>query len=290
VMDYPLLERIYYALVAGFDVYGTLGHQLAIRLYMDGLRGEGESYFLSFMPEQKRREMMASWYIGINIKDLRYYDAGIAGKIQFDTDNPQQEFIEYVVKKHILPETNIHFDDVNYLADGAEYPPLPKKYETMADYLQAFRAVSKPGTEFFSLVNDFNANIVYIRIRKNDGTDAVVSLIINRWHDNVAFLFKEKETLNPDLDNADFVRGFLGSYPNYFLDIHQDDLPDFFDLLTHLGEIDAKEASKRFDKYGINRAEKDFWEHYDWLQARFNKDQPVQSGLFDLNRYYYEAW
>ncbi len=290
VMDYPLLERIYYALVAGFDVYGTLGHQLAIRLYMDGLRGEGESYFLSFMPEKKRREMMASWYKGINISDLRYYDAGMSEKIHFKTDKPRQEFIEYVVNKHILPETDIHFDDVNYLADGAEYPPLPKKYKTMADYLQAFRAVSKPGTEFFSLVNDFNANVVYIRIRKNDGTDAVVSLIINRWHDNVAFLFKEKETLNPDLDNADFVRGFLGSYPNYFLDIRQDDLPDFFDLLTHLGEIDAKEARKRFDKYGINRAEKDFWQHYDWLQARFNKDQPVQSGLFDLNRYYYEAW
>ncbi|MBW2504069.1 MAG: fatty acid cis/trans isomerase, partial [Deltaproteobacteria bacterium] len=46
VIDYPLLERIYYALVAGFDIYGNAGHQLAIRLYMDGLRVEGESYFL----------------------------------------------------------------------------------------------------------------------------------------------------------------------------------------------------------------------------------------------------
>ena len=49
VVDYPLLERIYYALVAGFDVYGTAGHQLATRLYMDALRVEGESYFLDFM-------------------------------------------------------------------------------------------------------------------------------------------------------------------------------------------------------------------------------------------------
>ena len=65
VMDYPHFERIYYALVAGFDVYGTLGHQLAIRLYMDGLREEGESYFLGFMPAEKRKSMMASWYNGI---------------------------------------------------------------------------------------------------------------------------------------------------------------------------------------------------------------------------------
>ena len=48
-IDYPLLERIYHALVAGFDVYGTLGYQLAVRLYMDGLRIEGESYFLGVM-------------------------------------------------------------------------------------------------------------------------------------------------------------------------------------------------------------------------------------------------
>ena len=51
VIDYPLLERIYYALVAGFDVYGTLSHQLATRLYMDTLRLEGESLFLNFMPK-----------------------------------------------------------------------------------------------------------------------------------------------------------------------------------------------------------------------------------------------
>jgi hypothetical protein len=43
VMDYPLLERIYYALVAGFDVFGNLSHQLDVRLYMDELRIEGES-------------------------------------------------------------------------------------------------------------------------------------------------------------------------------------------------------------------------------------------------------
>ena len=28
VIDYPLLERIYYSLVAGFDVFGNTAHQL----------------------------------------------------------------------------------------------------------------------------------------------------------------------------------------------------------------------------------------------------------------------
>ena len=289
VMDYPQLERIYYALVAGFDVYGTLGHQLAVRLYMDGLREEGESYFLGFMPAEKRRPMMESWYKGVKPRNVTYYDAGIPGKILYNTDDPKREFIENIVNNHILPEVGITFDKVNYLQAGHEFPPLPEKYETMADYLQAFQSVSKPGTEFFSLVNDFNANVVYIRIRKNDGTDVVVSMIINRWHDNVSFMFDEKDALDPSKDNADFLEGFYGSYPNYFIDIHQDELPDFFDLLTNLGTLSNEVADKRFHEYGINRANKAFWEHYDWFQERFSQDQPVQSGLFDLNRYFYEA-
>ena len=56
VIDYPLLERIYYALVAGFDVFGTMGHQLAVRLYMDTMRVEGETYFLDFLPLEMRRK------------------------------------------------------------------------------------------------------------------------------------------------------------------------------------------------------------------------------------------
>ncbi|MBW2658897.1 MAG: fatty acid cis/trans isomerase [Deltaproteobacteria bacterium] len=289
VMDYPLLERIYYALVAGFDVYGTLGHQLAVRLYMDGLRVEGESYFLGFMPQESRRSTMESWYKGVDPEDVVYYDAGIPGKIDFKTNHPKQEFIEEIVNNRLLPETGITFDKVNYLPPDSKFPALPDKYETLADYLQAFQSVSKPGTEFFSLVNDFNANVVYIRIRENDGTDVVVSMIINRWHDNVQFMFDEKEALDPSRDNANFIVGFLGSYPNYFIDIQQDDLPDFFDLLANLSKMDMKEAKKRFNKYGINRADKNFWEEYDWFQARFNAEQPVQSGLFDLNRYYYKA-
>jgi fatty acid cis/trans isomerase CTI len=41
VIDYPLLERIHYLLVAGFDVYGNVGHQLSTRVYMDYVRMEG---------------------------------------------------------------------------------------------------------------------------------------------------------------------------------------------------------------------------------------------------------
>ncbi|WP_028580543.1 fatty acid cis/trans isomerase [Desulfogranum japonicum] len=290
VMDFPLLERIYYALVAGFDVYGTVGHQLAVRLYMDGLRQEGETYFLDYMPQKMRKDMFSSWYIGVPEKDQLFYDPGIPDGISLAEDNPKQAFIEHLVNNHFLPAADIHFDPVNYLPAGKEYPPLPASYETLQDYLSAFRAVSQPGTKFFSLVHNHHSNLAYIRIRKNDGTSAVVSIIINRWHDNVAFLFREESTLHPEKDRADFIQGFHGSYPNYFMDIEQNELPEFFEFLTNLDQYEEEEARAIFNRWGVNRANPDFWKQYDWFQERFNTDEPVQAGLFDLNRYYFKAY
>jgi len=287
VIDYPLLERIYYALVAGFDIYGTAGHQLSIRLYMDRLRVEGESYFLDFLPQAIRQETMQSWYLGVKPERIGYYPSLMPAGITFATREPKREFVEHLVRKHILPDTKITLDPVNYLPADTLYPNLPDKYETDADYLQAFRALSRPGTPFFSLVNGSNANLAYVRVRRDKKRDVAFSIVINRWHDNVAFLIKEDARLNPSKDSADFIMGLIGSYPNYFVDLHEKDLPDFIDLLAHFDGSPRDLA--RLSKYGINRADERFWGAYDWFQQRFNQDEPVRGGLFDLNRYYHQA-
>jgi hypothetical protein len=287
VIDYPLLERIYYALVAGFDVYGTAGHQLAVRLYMDALRVEGESYFLDFLPPEKRQDLMQSWYLDVDLKKINYYPSALPAKISFTTGEPKREFVEYVVKNHLLPETGITLDPVNYLPAGAAYPQLPTTYETKDDYLRAFVALSQPGTAFFSLANDHNANLAYLRIRLKNGKDIAGSIVINRWHDNVTFMLGEDGRLNPAKDSADFIHGLIGSYPNFFFDVREEDLPDFFDLLAHFEK--SPKDMERLGRYGVNRADERLWETYDWFQQRFNEDEPVRGGLFDLNRYYYNA-
>lgn len=287
VLDYPLLERIYYALVAGFDIYGTAGHQLSVRLYMDALRVEGESYFLDFMPLELRQGMMQSWYKGVDIERIAYTPAAMPSGISYLTDDPKREFIEHVISKEILPVTGIGFDSVNYLHAGEEYPPLPKSFKTRDDYIQGFRAESKPGMPFFAHLDDWQANVLYVRIRVDQGEDAVISIVINRWHDNVAFLVGEEETLDVTKDNVDFIKGFIGSYPNYFIDIHQKDLPDFFELMSK-NKLSPEEIV-RFEGYGVNRANDNFWEVSDWFHKRFADDRPVTSGLFDLNRYYHKA-
>ncbi len=287
VIDYPLFERIYYALVAGFDVYGTVGHQLALRHYMDALRVEGESYFLDFMPPSRRQEMMQSWYKGVDVGKLHYYPSALPAKIAFVTAEPNREFIEEAVSHVFAPAAKIGFDPVNYLRAGEAYPGLPERFESPKDYLRAFRAISRPGTPFLSAIDDYNANLAYVRIRLKSGRDVAGTIVVNRWHDNVAYLFGEGGRLDASKDSADFIPGLIGAYPNYFFDVREEDLPDFFDLLEHF-EKGPRDAA-RLSRYGINRADERLWDAYDWFQRRFLEDEPVDGGLFDLNRYYHDA-
>lgn len=287
VLDYPLFERIYYALVAGFDVYGTVGHQLVLRNYMDALRVEGESYFLDFLPPSLRQPLMRSWHKGVDLKKMHYYPSTLPAKISFVGAEPQREFIEGLVINHFAPVARIDFDPVNYLRAGEAYRGLPASYASPDDYLQAFRSLSQPGMPFLSAFDDSNTNLAYVRIRRRTGGDVAGSLVVNRWHDNVAFLLGENAALDASKDSVDFIPGLIGSYPNYFLDVREEDLADFFDLLAHFKK--GRRDAERLSRYVVNRADERLWDVYDWFQQRFSADEPVDGGLFDLNRYYHVA-
>ena len=124
-------------------------------------------------------------------------------------------------------------------------------------------------------------------MRNYEGRDHFFSIVINRWHDNVNSMFFEAETLDPTKDTIDFLPESIGSYPNYFFDVAAEDVPDFFDMLESWNDSD--EYADKLEKYGVNRADADFWEIYDWFQRRLNKEDPLHAGLYDLNRYYPEA-
>ncbi len=131
-------------------------------------------------------------------------------------------------KSRFLPELHIAFDK-NYLREGELYPPLPDHYATLEDYIQGFNAVSKPGMSFFTHVKDHNANLAFVCIKVNDKIedDVYVSMIINRWHDDVTTIFGEEARLRPEKDSGVFIEGFVGSYPNYFFEVKLADLPDY---------------------------------------------------------------
>jgi hypothetical protein len=288
VIDYPLFERIYYSLVAGFDIYGNIGHQVSSRRYANRLRLEGEVNFINLLPKSDRKNIYKSWYLNEANKKEKYFLSKNETSIEYSKVDSKRELIEKVVDTHLLKSCNIKFDDVNYLYANERVPSLPKEFLSDDDYVQAFKSLVKNNSSFIQVVNGQNSNLAYIRIKNiPNKDDIVISAIINRWHDNVSFMFKEDDRLDPSKDSLDFVKGFIGSYPNQFLIVDYKDLEDFFDMLHNYDGSDKYIA--KFLNYGVNRGDDDFWQHYDWFQKKFYKENPHEAGLFDLNRYYYKV-
>ena len=290
VIDYSQFERIYYALVAGFDVYGNVSHQVNVRRYMDYLRMEGELNFLQFMPPEIRADMLQSWYLGDDAFEDVQHNEVLTGRptgVVFETDDPRREFAEQVVDGHLLESTGITFDPINYHRDGEE-TPMPERFENHEDILDGLRALTAPGTGFITHATQSGVNLFFVRVRGYEGSDRFLTIVVNRWHDNVNSMFGEADTLDASKDTMDFIDGLIGSYPNYFFDLHgREDAIDFFDMLQNFDGSEPYMA--KFFKYGVNRADPEFWEVFDWFQARLAESAPLQAGLYDLNRYYYQA-
>jgi hypothetical protein len=287
VIDYSQFERIYYALVAGFDVFGNVSHQVNVRRYMDFLRFEGELNFVAFLPAEDRLPTMRSWYLGSrgvthltpeNVMSER--ETGIV----YTTADPKRELIERVVDEHLLRETRIDFDPINYLRGDQSPPAMPTSFETLDDLHSGFGALTTPGTGFISHMNDSHVNLFYVRVKDYAGADRFFSIVVNRWHDNVNEMFGEDKRLNPAKDTLEAHPFSIGSYPNYFFTVEAEDVGDLLDILENFDGSPASHA--RLDEYGINRSDPLFWEAYDWMQRRLYETDPRNAGLYDLNRYY----
>ncbi len=95
-----------------------------------------------------------------------------------------------------------------------------------------------------------------------------------------------------DEDTIDIVSGFVGAYPNFFLEVNYSDLALFVEQYKKI------ETFEQYDqlvvKFGVRRTNFNFWQSADWFYKKHQHDNKVYAGLFDLNCYkidkkYYEA-
>ncbi|MBB5349128.1 fatty acid cis/trans isomerase [Desulfoprunum benzoelyticum] len=281
VLDYPLLERIYATMVAGYSPYGSAERRMAARVRMDGLRQEAETQFLDFLPQAQRRDSLQYWYGGMDLQELEASPSSLPARIQFATDDAKREFVEYLVHHHFLVDTGIDFDG-NYLEDGEQYPDLLPEYRNIDDVLQGLRAAAAPETSYFTAGDDRQDSLAYIRINGTERGDAVVSLVLHRWHDDVTVL-RQYQRLNPSRNRVGFFAGFIGAAPNHFYTVDADELPAFVELLRAYQT--TPEADERLAKYRVDGGDERFWEIYDWFQQRFAEDGGDRVGAIDLGSY-----
>lgn len=284
VIDFPLLERLYYSLVAGFDIFGSTSHQFLVRKHMDRLRIEGETNFLEFLPKQSRKEYFNSWYKGWLAKRLSFYvPSNNEVNINYSTKYPKEEFANKLFSHLKVQKDRINFIEKDYLA-----VKILKKYENKNQIEKTLKTLTLPNnSKFIQYHTDDKTNLAYIKIELENGENLIYTMVINRWHDNVALMFNEDSRLNPKKDRINFIKGFIGSYPNIFVKVKQKDLSEFFNLIyDYQGTNEQKELLL---KYIINRANENFWDEYDWFTKEFKKQNALEFGLFDLNRYYEKA-
>jgi hypothetical protein len=267
IMGYPLLERIHYLLVAGFDVFGTIGHQVQARLYMDFLRMEGEFIVLALMPAEARKTLSDRWYrnapdeVLAHLQDNRrlfYQNSGITYK----SDQPWTEFLS-LWKQYLKPVLNTRYELTSTTLQ-TQLTPLKQLAELRG------KAVSYlPETAFITVVDEQKQAHHFTLLR-------------NSAHSNVSELFKENSRRLLEEDTLTLAPGFLGVYPNAFYQLETHQLPEFIRTIQRLNsEAAYADLSARF---AIRRTHPDFWHHADTLHEAYRKTYPIEAGLFDFNR------
>jgi hypothetical protein len=281
IIDYPIFERIHYLLVAGFNVYGNVGHQLNSRLYMDFLRMEAEDHLLVFLPAAERKRIRDKWYVGIREELNDEFEQSmdwlaVESVIGYETDDPLHELFEHLENRlDVLEKTR---DDLNRCKDVVCRRTGASEDENFADQAMA-RVASIKG----AILRVF-PDLAFVRVRnKNGGSDFAYSLIRNREYKNISSMFFDESRANPDEDTLTVLRGLEGSFPQFFFDVHIDELDLFADSIT---KIETREDYERFvGRFGVRRTNGEFWSIADWFNDWYRKADPVRYGVFDLNRY-----
>ncbi len=269
IVDYALLERIHYLLVAGFDVYGNFGHQIITRMFMDFLRMEGEENFLSLLPVKDRHREMQSWYQDPSPQ--------LSAFIQRDVTPFEQPSGESYTSAD--PKTELFAKLQQRLA-----PVLSHRYEIKDTGLSAENEV------LLGKIDDINGaqllpipEIVPIMITTAKGKQQVFTLLHNKAHRNISSLFDEESNRDPDLDDLTLVKGVVGSYPATFIQLQEKDIAEFYQRLANLKNND--DYVTLLDRFAVRRSSSQFWQFSDELYQWYLKDQPIEAGLLDYNRF-----
>ena len=267
VVSYAILERIHYLLVAGFDVFGNIGHQLHTRLYMDFLRMEAEHNFLLLLPKHSRRPLVDAWYRDTSerLKDHVYgkiahfsQESGIGYKSQ----HPEQELHALLAAR--LSAVLEHKYDLTYVSD-----PLQRG---------ALAELTRVASRAAALLPELS----FLEVTREDGQADHYTVLRDSAHSNVAHLFREQSRRRPDEDRLTVLRGFVGAYPLALFRVARAELLAFVRAVATLGQEPSYGALRA--RFGVLRTSPDFWAHSDRIQVAHRALEPLAGGLFDYNR------
>jgi hypothetical protein len=279
LLDYRTFERMYYDLVAGFDVYGNVTHQVGTRLYMNFLRIEAEGQLLRLLPATERGRVFSEWYRGRVARTLAGIHAsaseGPETAIAFsDRPRAKEELVTRLLTKELAagvvgPREPIQWDDVPPSSE-----PLRARFERA---LRDVAAKAGPAVASFP-------DTVLLGVKGADGTDLVYTIARNRSHTSVEYIFSEGVELEPSEDTLQIVSGIASSRPNLFLLVNEGDLDPFLEAWKALRLGDGSWGAF-VARWGARRSDPCFWGAFDFFTAAARALDPVGAAVLDLSRY-----
>jgi len=265
LIDYPILERVHYLLVAGFDVYGTASHQAMTRLYMDFLRMESEMNFVAFLPQERRQAEIAHWYQGAQKDVQEYLDAYFSHEVlpppyDYKTSHPKLELFQ-ALQRH-LGKVLDHRHDLSQ----SRLPAATITELKQLDQVRGIAASIVPQTTLISV--------------KGSG---LLTLLSNSAYTNISSMFNEADRRLPAEDSLTILNGVVGAYPNVFLQVELAEIPA---LVASIQQLRTEEDYVRLvDRFGVRRTDARFWSLSDQVHDEYRRSEPLTFGVLDYNRY-----
>lgn len=269
LIDYPILERIHYLLVAGFDVYGNVGHQLSTRLYMDFLRMESEFNFLALLPRETRVRLREQWYQGASgdVKDYvygRYAYLNVEPAIRYPDPLTAKDYLFAEMKRELAPA----LAQVSDRDSAATWKPFLKQLAVLEKYR------GNPA----SIMPEMGL----LMIEDDDNRTFVASIIRNSDHSHITSVLFEASNRRPQNDYLTVLPGVVGAYPDALWHVRSKQLGEFVDAISRMKN--ENDYARLMSRYGIRRSNVDFWELSDQLHRVYRDIDPVEYGILDYNR------
>ena len=284
-MDYPLFERTYYELVVNFDVFGSVAHQAQTRLYFDLIRNGGEQNYLRLIPPGERNRVLQRWYQGAGELKLEYSYAEMENtapsRVPFATSAYSEELGARLLLnfRALNAERDDPLNRCSARKCGREdQPGWIQQADRELSVLAATRAEFLPAIRYLP-------DVTFVRVVNEKGERTVYSMIRDRAHSNVAFLLGEGLRYQPKEDKLTLYPGVIGSYPNFMFEVPASQLALFTERLRGLEAETPKDFERIVDLWGIRRTHPRFWAVLHDITQWQRENQPLQAGIFDINRF-----
>lgn len=265
LIDYPILERIHYLLVAGFDVYGTPSHQAMTRMYMDFLRMEAEMNFFVFLPEAARKKEVDHAYREAHDSVQDYLDAyfeegAVPTPIAYQTSDPKQELYG-ALRARLGKALNLRYELSQSGLPAASIAELQK-----LNRVRGSPAAILPET-------------ILIKVKGH----GLLSLVSNSAYTNISSMFGEDSRRLKAEDTLTIAAGVLGAYPNIFWQVTPAEIPE---LVRRIEKLRSEaDYAQLVDRFGVRRTDPRFWAVSDQVLDHYRQAEPVSGGVLDYNRY-----